>query len=32
LSSGARASDLYTAMQEPHVSAAAFHGASHDDH
>ena len=32
LSTGARASDLYPFMQEPYMRAAAFHGASHEDH
>jgi len=32
LSSGARASDLYPFMREPPMSAAAFEGASHEDH
>jgi len=31
-STGARASDLKPVMHEPYVSAAAFHGASHEDH
>ena len=32
LSTGARASDLNPVMQEPYMSAAAFQGASHEDH
>jgi len=32
LSNGARASDLYPLTQEPHMSAAAFDGTSHENH